>query len=124
MVLLSGVMDTVWRSLDAAGFAVFEEHFGRFFEAFHSTWGLLTVGLAAGIGEEILYRGAIQPKLGLLPTSILFAVIHSYYGLSPAFAWIFLLGLGLGYLRKKTDTTTCILFHAVYNMFSFFMGTQ
>jgi membrane protease YdiL (CAAX protease family) len=123
-LLLGTAMEWGWQRLDPAGFGLFEERFGRFFEAFQSLWGLLTVGLAAGIGEEILYRGAIQPKFGLAPTAILFAVIHSYYGLTPAFAWIFILGLGMGYLRRRTDTTTCIIFHAAYNMLTFYIGTR
>jgi membrane protease YdiL (CAAX protease family) len=123
-VFLGILMELAWRGWDPEGYAQFESQFSRFFASFHSTWGLLTVGLAAGIGEEILYRGAIQPKLGLIPTSFLFAIIHSYYGFTPAFAWIFALGLGLGYLRKKTDTTTCIIFHTAYNMISFFVGTR
>src|SRR5690606_11261564 len=37
----------------------------------------VSFGLLAGIPEEILFRGAIQPELGLILTSILFGVLHA-----------------------------------------------
>jgi len=46
---------------------------------------MLLLGLSAGIGEEITLRGALQPKLGLALTSLLFAALHvqySWYGCS------------------------------------------
>ena len=48
--------------------------------------GILTLGLAAGIGEETLFRGALQPRFGLLITSLLFALLHSQYGITPFYA--------------------------------------
>jgi uncharacterized protein len=35
------------------------------------------LGLVAGIPEEILFRGALQPTLGLLFTSVIFGALHS-----------------------------------------------
>ena len=32
----------------------------------------------AGIGEEILFRGGIQPFLGIIWTSLLFVILHGY----------------------------------------------
>ena len=37
---------------------------------------VLAISLASGVGEELLFRGALQPWLGLVPTSILFAAMH------------------------------------------------
>ena len=39
---------------------------------------IFLVSCCAGIGEEILFRGAIQPHLGIVATSVLFVVIHGY----------------------------------------------
>ena len=39
---------------------------------------VLLISCCAGIGEEILFRGAIQPHLGILWTSILFVALHGY----------------------------------------------
>lgn len=52
---------------------------------------ILYISLCAGIGEEILFRGVIQPYLGIWVTSIFFVAIHGY--LNP-FNWrLFLYGL-------------------------------
>ena len=44
----------------------------------------LLLGLSAGIGEEISMRGALQPKLGLVLTSLLFAGLHGTRGSASA----------------------------------------
>ena len=76
-------------------------------------WLLLAV--AAGIGEEILFRGALQPVLGIWVTSLLFAIVHTQYGLSVATVLIFIVGYVLGIIRRRQNTTVAILLHAAYN---------
>jgi len=41
-----------------------------------SGWRPLWISLAAGVGEEMLFRGALQPHLGIWVTSALFALAH------------------------------------------------
>lgn len=77
--------------------------------------GALSIGLSAGIGEELLFRGAIQPRFGLLLATILFTVGHVQYELSPALLSVFLIGLVLGIIRQRQNTSTAILIHAGYN---------
>ena len=76
-------------------------------------WFILA--LASGIGEEILFRGALQPVFGIVTTSLLFAIVHVQYGLTPVTAAVFIIGLILGILRRKTNTTTTIFVHFSYN---------
>lgn len=78
--------------------------------------GILTLGLSAGLGEETIFRGAIQPRFGLVLTSLLFAITHSNYGISLSTLIVLLLGLVLGWLRLRYNTSTAIIAHAVYNM--------
>lgn len=85
------------------------------FGEFRSIPVALAVALSTAVGEELLFRGALQPRLGLLPASLLFAVLHVQYTLSPAALIIFSIGLGLGLLRLWRDTTTAIVAHFVYN---------
>ncbi len=75
----------------------------------------LILGLTSGVGEEILFRGAIQPAFGLLPTALLFAVAHVQYDFPPLMIFIFLLGLVLGFIRQRYGTTAAILVHFSYN---------
>ncbi len=81
-----------------------------------SVWGVLTLGLAAALGEESIFRGALQPRFGLVLTTLLFALLHSQYGLSFSTVAVFGVGLVLGLLRMRTNTTTAMLTHAVYNI--------
>lgn len=76
-------------------------------------WFVLAV--ASGLGEEVLFRGAVQPIFGLIPTSLLFAFVHVQYGLTPITLVVFALGLILGLVRKRTNTTVAVLVHFGYN---------
>ncbi|MXX27998.1 MAG: CPBP family intramembrane metalloprotease [Caldilineaceae bacterium SB0668_bin_21] len=78
--------------------------------------GILTLGLAAGIGEETLFRGALQPRFGLLITSILFALLHSQYGITLSTLAVFIVGMILGLVRNRYNTSTCVIAHASYNI--------
>jgi membrane protease YdiL (CAAX protease family) len=75
----------------------------------------LLVGVGAGLGEETLFRGAVQPKLGILATSVLFASMHVQYGPSLLLGYVLLLSVGLGLLRERVNTTASFLAHAGYN---------
>ncbi|MBN2908071.1 CPBP family intramembrane metalloprotease [Polycladomyces sp. WAk] len=83
---------------------------------FSSIPGILTLGLAAALGEESLFRGALQPRFGILFTSVLFSFIHSNYGLSISTLIVFLLGLVLGWIRRQHNTVTSMAVHATYNI--------
>jgi membrane protease YdiL (CAAX protease family) len=80
-----------------------------------SPWGVLSIGLAAAIGEEPIFRGALQPRFGLVFSAVLFALVHSQYGISLATLVVLGLGLVLGWERKRYNTTTTIITHALYN---------
>ena len=83
---------------------------------FDTPFGIVTIGLAAALGEETIFRGAMQPRFGLLFTALLFALVHSNYGLTLSTLFVFLLGLVLGMVRIRANTTTAMITHAVYNM--------
>ncbi len=78
--------------------------------------GIAAIALAPAIGEEILFRGALQPRIGLIATALLFASFHAQYGLSFDTLGVFVIALGLGSIRKFTNTTTSAMSHAAYNL--------
>lgn len=82
--------------------------------AFATPGGAILLGLLTGIGEEVLYRGALQPVFGIWLTSFIFAAHHLQY-LSPAIVLVFGLGFALGWVRQRWNTTTAALVHAIYN---------
>jgi CAAX protease family protein len=79
-------------------------------------WGVLVIAFLPGICEELLFRGALQPRLGLVTAAVLFTSIHSQYGLSLDLAAIFVIAVCLGLLRKWTNTTTSMTAHVAYNL--------
>jgi len=78
--------------------------------------GVAALALLPGICEELLFRGALQPRMGLLVTALLFTSIHSQYGISLDLAGIFVIALSLGLIRKWTNTTTSMIAHVSYNL--------
>lgn len=76
---------------------------------------LLLVSVSAPVGEEILFRGALQPVFGIWATSALFTVMHTQYALTPATLSIFIVSLGLGWLRRRHSTSAAIVGHFAYN---------
>ena len=78
--------------------------------------GIAALALAPGLCEEVLFRGALQPRLGLLLTALLFASIHTQYGVSLDALAVFAIAFGLGLIRKYTNTTASCICHVVYNL--------
>jgi len=62
------------------------------------------LALASGFAEELFFRGAMQPVLGLLITSVIFGAVH--VGPKPVFlawtTWAFVMGLLLGVIFELT----------------------
>ncbi len=79
--------------------------------------GAMFFGLGAGISEELLLRGAIQPRYGLFLTSVLFALLHNQYGISFILAGVFSMGVILGLERKYFGTTAAVITHALLIQF-------
>jgi hypothetical protein len=80
-------------------------------------WTTLLLGLSAGFGEELSLRGALQPRLGIVLTSVFFACGHvqySWWGMLT----IALLGVLLGLVRRRANTTTAIVVHGLYDIFA------
>jgi membrane protease YdiL (CAAX protease family) len=82
----------------------------------------LVLGVSAGVGEEVMVRGALQPRVGLMWASLLFAAGHvqySWFGMLT----IVLLGVTLGVVRKTANTTAAIVVHVVYDVLAV-LGTR
>ncbi|GAC1478656.1 MAG: hypothetical protein PVSMB9_01350 [Candidatus Dormibacteria bacterium] len=86
------------------------------FSRFNNPAAIVFLGILAGVVEEILFRGALVPRLGILLTALLFAALHTQYGITFASLEVFVLGIGLGWLRIRSGTLTCIVAHAGYDI--------
>ncbi|MBN1880524.1 CPBP family intramembrane metalloprotease [bacterium] len=87
---------------------------------------LIALAAAAGIGEELLFRGVIQPLLGIIPASIFFAALHTGFRFSPP-AWaiysgiVFLLSVTLGMIARYIGLPAAIVCHGIWDYTVLFM---
>ncbi len=80
--------------------------------------GLVFSVILPSIGEEVLFRGALQPSIGLMPTALLFGLSHGGwsktswpYAVSAAVS-----GLILGLVYQQTGSLTAsIIAHLLFN---------
>ena len=84
------------------------------------SWGqAFMLALTSGIGEELLFRGALQPILGLIPASILFGLAHwpMKRDLIPWTLSATLIGLAFGWAFERSGHVTGpIIAHFVINL--------
>lgn len=86
-----------------------------------SAFDRVQLSLFAGTGEEILFRGAIQPLIGIWATSIIFVAIHGYFKFKSAGHILFgllLFGLSmmLGILYEYIGLISAMSAHAIYDI--------
>lgn len=86
-----------------------------------SNFDRIQLSAFAGVGEELLFRGAIQPLLGIWITSFIFIAIHGYFKFKSAGHMLFglmMLGLSmlLGYLFEYGGLIAAMSAHAVYDV--------
>lgn len=85
-----------------------------------SGWNPLWIAIAAGVGEELFFRGALQPILGIWVASVLFALVHIR-----AYRWnqlskrvllqcisVFAIGVSLGLVAMYVGLLAAITVHA------------
>lgn len=67
---------------------------------------ILVVALASGFGEEVFFRGALQPSIGWTLTSLIFGAVH--VGPDRRFlawtVWAVLMGFALGAIHEATGS--------------------
>ncbi len=79
---------------------------------------ILVLALASSIGEELFFRGALQPWLGIWPQAVLFALLHIGPGMRflPWTASALVLGATFGLLYRGTgDLGAPIVAHFTIN---------
>jgi membrane protease YdiL (CAAX protease family) len=77
--------------------------------------GAVIVGISAGLGEELVFRGVLQPRLGIVLPALMFTALHAFQYNFDALIWILIIAGVQGVARKKTNTTICILIHGTYD---------
>lgn len=101
----------------------------NFYHSIFSKWNLtfpkiIFVSFCAGIGEEIFFRGGIQPLIGIWWTALIFVALHGY--LNP-FNWkisvygttMLVLMAGIGYLFDYAGLISAMTAHAFFDIVLF-----
>ncbi len=71
----------------------------------------------APIDEEILFRGFLVPRIGVIQSAFLFAILHFGYGSISEILFAFIFGLMAGYAFKRTKSLyISIIGHILVNM--------
>lgn len=102
------------------GVHALEDRFGYDFVGLPPWAGALLTSVTAGAGEEVLFRGALQPRLGVLRTAVLFGALHVQYQI-PGMIVIVLIGIALGVLKERTSTTFTACVHVLYDLGAFLL---
>jgi membrane protease YdiL (CAAX protease family) len=82
------------------------------------TTGIVVLALLSATGEELLFRGLLQPWMGLWPQALLFGLVHQMPGPSrwTWVSWALCVGLALGGLFELTGSLLGpIAAHALVN---------
>lgn len=85
-------------------------------------YDLILMSILAGVSEELLFRGLLQPWIGVLWSNVLFGLVH---WITPLYALIaFVIGSYLSWTMSVTDPQnllTPIVTHAVHDYWAFLM---
>ena len=86
-----------------------------------SIWDIWFISFCAGVGEELFFRGGLQPLLGIWITAIIFVAIHGY--LNPTNWRISIYGVimiflmaGLGYLTEEVGIISAMTAHMIIDV--------
>jgi membrane protease YdiL (CAAX protease family) len=94
-----------------------------------SLFDKIQISFFAGLGEELLFRGTIQPLIGIWLTSVIFIAIHGYISIKSGGHVLFtllLLGLSivLGFLFELSGIIAAMTAHAVYDFIMLFWAAR
>jgi membrane protease YdiL (CAAX protease family) len=89
--------------------------FGDLMKSVTNPAGAILIGVTAGIGEEMVVRGLLQPRIGLIGSNLVFTAFHALQYGPDGLLSVFLIGLVLGIIRSKSNTTTSAITHGVYD---------
>jgi membrane protease YdiL (CAAX protease family) len=115
LVFLQAIGGAIWSLIDSSQAELVENISGELLGEMDTFIEWLLLAAATGLGEELLFRGALQPAFGLGFTALLFAFAHVQYGFTPVTLVVFIIGLILGLIRRRHGTAVAIFVHSGYN---------
>jgi membrane protease YdiL (CAAX protease family) len=80
-----------------------------------SPLGIICIGLSAGLTEELLVRGLLQPRLGWLLPNVAFAAAHAFQYGADGVLTVFVIGAVQAGIRARWNTTAAVMTHSLYD---------
>jgi membrane protease YdiL (CAAX protease family) len=87
-----------------------------------SPLGAFVAAIAAGLGEELMMRGVLQPRFGWLLPNLAFTAAHALQYNLDALVGVFALGALLALVRARWSTSEGIIAHTLYDLVLFLGG--
>lgn len=90
-----------------------------------TVFDIFFISFCAGVGEEIFFRGAIQPWLGIWLTAFVFIALHGYLNPKnkPLFIYgsvLFIISAGFGYLMQYAGLWAAMSAHFLIDVMLLF----
>lgn len=86
--------------------------------------GAVVAAIAAGLGEELMMRGVLQPRFGWLLPNLAFVAAHALQYNLDALVSVFVLGALLALVRARWSTSEAIVAHTLYDLVLFLGGSM
>jgi uncharacterized protein len=88
----------------------------QLFSFARSPLSIVALAVAAGVGEELLVRGVLQPRLGIVVSNLFFTAMHALQYHWDALVVVFAIGTAFGLLRSRTNTVVSMIAHTLYDL--------
>ena len=113
MPLMGHGIEFLWKAL---GWPITdEETIKQLFGFTAGPVGAIVAAVVAGLGEELVFRGVLQPRLGIFLPALMFTAVHALQYNFDALIQVLFLGIVFGVIRKRTNTTTSAIIHGAYD---------
>ena len=116
LFVAGNLIDAAGQALDPSLMRRVSKASEQLFGGLQSPVGIASLAIIPALCEESLFRGALQPKLGIIWVALVFATFHAQYGISFDSLAVFVLACGLGLVRRFTNTTSSVIAHGSYNL--------
>ena len=86
-----------------------------------TTGEIVFISFCAGLGEEFLFRGTLQPLMGIVPTAVIFVALHGYISFKDWRITIYgiymtLVIVALGWFTHELGILSAIIAHTIIDI--------
>lgn len=115
--IMLGLSTLSQAAFESAGWAITsDDDVRKLFAELMTPAGIVVIAFTAGVGEEVMVRGVLQPRFGLVLPAVFFTALHAGQYRLDALLPLLALSLALGLMRRRWHTTACVVAHAVYDV--------